>query len=175
MLEHTMIDWYLEEVDSYLHVDRAQRARVLDEIEGHLRDAVEAHVGRGVPADQAMEHAVEELGSPMAVAMQFSAAPSPARAIRGWRRWTPVALPAVLLAITVGLTAWHLSALVTGGQTVGGKVVLRSYLVYTAVIGLLAAGTYVAIRQADRDPSWRRAAWVFAGLSGIFVVVMRWS
>lgn len=40
MLDQTMIDRYLDDVDSHLHVDRAHRERVLAEIQGHLHAAL---------------------------------------------------------------------------------------------------------------------------------------
>jgi hypothetical protein len=174
LLDQTMIDRYLEEVDVYLHVDRAQRQRVLDEIQGHLHDAVEAHIVGGAQPAEAMERAVEELGSPAEVAMQFSPAPSPSRSVRGWRRWAPLALPAVHLIISVALIAWSLSWL-QGGLTLGEQRLQTSYMIHTAIVAALATGTYVAIRYADRDPAWRRAAWFFAGLTVVFMVVTVWS
>jgi hypothetical protein len=169
-----MIDRYLQEVDVYLHVDRAQRQRVLDEIQGHLHDAVEAHIVGGAQPAEAMERAVEELGSPADVAMQFSPAPAPSRSVRGWRRWAPMALPAVNLIIGGALIAWSLSWL-PGGLTRGEQRVQTSYGIHMAIVGALATGTYVAIRSADRDPAWRRAAWFFAGLTVVFVVGAGWS
>ena len=35
----------------------------------------------------------------------------------------------------------------------------------------LTAATYVGIRNGDRDPAWRRAAWVFAALTGGIVAM----
>lgn len=166
MLDHTMIDRYLEDVDSYLHVDRAHRQRVLAEIEGHLHDAVEAHITQGVQPQDAMRRAIAEVGPPQDVAMQFSPAPAPARSVRGWRRWTPIVLPTVLLAPAVVLSVWNL-LLLRHGLTYGLQLVLRQSLLYTAVVGALTAATYVAIRNGDRDPAWRRAAWVFAALTGV--------
>jgi hypothetical protein len=72
MRDQAVIHSYLREVDAYLHIDRTQRRRVRDEIEGHLCDAVDAHVASGVQPDLAVEQAVEELGAPSAVAMQLS-------------------------------------------------------------------------------------------------------
>src|SRR3954464_1018399 len=64
--DHRIIGRYLRQVDSYLHVDRVQRRRILEEIEGHLHDAAQAHIAHGVDTDLAMEHATRELGSPAA-------------------------------------------------------------------------------------------------------------
>lgn len=170
MLDQTMIDRYLEDVDSYLHVDRAHRQRVLAEIEGHLHDAVEAHITQGVQPQDAMRRAIAEIGPPQDVAMQFSPTPPPARSVRGWRRWTPIVLPTAVLAAGVALNAWNLYML-RYGLTRGVQLALRLSVLYTAVVGALTAATYVAIRNGDRDPAWRRAAWVFAALTGVIVAM----
>lgn len=166
MLDQTMIDRYLEDVDSYLHVDRVHRQRVLAEIEGHLHDAVEAHITQGVQPHDAMRRAIAEVGPPQDVAMQFSPTPAPARSVRGWRRWTPIVLPAAVLAAGLALNAWNLYML-RYGITRGVQLALRLSVLYTAVVGALTSATYVAIRNGDRDPAWRRAAWGFAALTGV--------
>ena len=171
MVDQTIIDRYLEDVDSYLHVDRAIRQRVLAEIEGHLHDAVEAHITQGVQPQDAMRRAIAEVGPPQDVAMQFVPTPVPARSVRGWRRWTPIVLPAVVLAAGVAFTVWSLVYLARHGVTRGGQLALRYSVLYTAVVGVLTAATYVAIRNGDRDPAWRRAAWVFGALTGVIVAM----
>lgn len=170
MLDQTMIDRYLEDVDSYLHVDRAHRQRLLAEIEGHLDDAVEAHITQGIQPQDAMRRAIAEVGPPQDVAMQFSPSPVPARSVRGWRRWTPIVLPTVVLAAGVVLSVSNLFML-RHGLTYGLQLVLRQSLLYTAVVGAVTATTYVAIRNGDRDPAWRRAAWVFAALTVVIVAM----
>jgi hypothetical protein len=55
------------------------------------------------------------------------------------------------------------------GLTRGAQVALGYSLPYTAVVGALTAATYVAIRNGDRDPAWRRAAWALAALTGVIV------
>lgn len=169
MLEHTMIDRYLDEVDGYLHLDRAHRQRVLDEIEGHLHDAAEAHIAKGASPHEAMQRAIEEVGPPAEVASQFSPVPSPSRVVRGWRRWTPIVLPAVVLAAGVMLSAWHLFQL-RHGITRGLETALWLTLVPTAVAGTLTVATYVAVRNGDHDPAWRRIAWLFAALSAVVLL-----
>lgn len=166
----TMIDRYLDEVDGSLRVGPAHRRRVLDEIEGHLHDAVEAHRAEGLQPQAAMRRAIEELGPPEDVAMQFSPTPAPARSVRGWRRWTPMALPAAVLAAGVTLNAWNLYML-RYGLTRGVQEALRLSVLYTSVVGALTTATFLAIRNGDSDPAWRRAAWGFASLTGVIVVM----
>lgn len=171
MLDQTMIDRYLEDVDSYLHVDRARRERVLTEIEGHLHDAVEAHITQGVQPQEAMRRAVAELGPPQDVARQFAPLPPPARSIRGRRRWTPVVVPMVVLGAGVMVTVSNVIHLMREGPTLGGRTGLMHGLLYTAAAGALTAATVVAIRNGDRDPAWRRAAWMFVAVMGVVVIV----
>jgi hypothetical protein len=170
MADRSMIERYLDEVDSYLHVDRARRRRALAEIEGHLHDAVEAHIADGVPPDDAMRQAIAAMGPPQDVAMQLSPTPVPARSVRGWRRWAPIVLPAIVLAVGVAATASHLYML-RYGLTRGVQVALRISVLYTALAGGLTAATYAAIRTGDRDPAWRRAAWGFSALTGVMVAM----
>lgn len=171
MLDQTMIDRYLEDVDSYLHVDRAHRERVLAEIEGHLHDAVEAHMTEGVQPQEAMRRAIAEVGPPQDVATQFSPTPPPARSVRGWRRWTPIILPAAVFAAGGALTTWNITYVWRHGLTRGAQHALLYTLLYTAVFGALTAATYVAISNGDRDPAWRRAAWLFVALTGVIVAM----
>ena len=171
MLDQTTIDRYLEEIDSYLHIDRDRRERVLTEIEGHLRDALEAHTARGLSADEAMRRAIAALGSPADVARQFSPVLPPARSVRGWRRWAPIVLPGAVLTAVVALSVWSLIYLLRYGSTLGGRIALRFSLLYLVLTGALTAATYVAIRNGDRDPAWRRGAWLLAALTGGVVAV----
>jgi hypothetical protein len=144
---------------------------VLAEIEGHLHDAVEAHISQGVQTDDAMRRAIAEVGPPQDVAEQFSPRLAPARSVRGWRRWTPIVVPAVVLAGGVALTAWNILYLARYGLTRGGQLALRYSFLYMAVMGALTAATYVAVRNGDRDPAWRRAAWGCAALAGVIVAM----
>lgn len=170
MLDQTTIDQYLKDIDSYLQVDATYRKRVLAEIEGHLHDAVEVQVNDGVEPHEAMQRAIAELGPPSDVAMQFAPAPVPVRSIRGWRRWTPIVLPAAVLVVALMVSLSSL-LLLRHGLTYGVRVVLWHNLRHTAVIGALAAMTYVAIGNGDRDPAWRRAAWVLAAVTAVIVAL----
>ena len=171
MLEQTMIDKYLEDVESYLQIDAAQRRRVLAEIEGHLHDSVEALIAEGVQPQDALRRAIAEVGPPADVAMQFSPAPLPVRSVRGWRRWTPIVLPTLVLTAGLVLTTSNLVYLVQNGLTRGVQIALGYSLLYSAVAGALIAATVAAIRNGDRDAAWRRVAWGFAGGAGLLVVL----
>lgn len=170
MLDQTMIDRYIEDVDSYLHLDRAHRQRVLGEIEGHLHDAVESHIAEGIQPQEAIRRAIAAVGPPQDVAMQFLPTPVPARSVRGWRRWTPIVLPAVLLAVALVFCVLNL-LLLRHGATYGVQIVLWHSFRYTAVVGALTGATYAAIQRGDRGRTWRRAAWAFAALTGVIVAM----
>ena len=170
MPDQATIDGYLEDIDAHLRTDRARRRRFLDEIDGHLRDAVDAHVARGIPPQQAVQLAIDELGPPQEVAQQLAPTPPPARALRGWRRWAPLVLPSVALAVAVFATAWHALDL-RDGTTRGLELVLRDDLLHVAMVGGLAAATAVAIRSADHDPRWRGAVWFVAALTVVVATI----
>lgn len=125
----------------------------------------------GVQPHDALRLAIAEVGPPREVAMQFAPRPLPARSVRGWRRWTPIAVPSLVLAAAVALTVWNVGYLARHGLTRGGQVALRYSVLYVAVVGALTAGTLFAIRNGDRDPTWRRAAWGFAALTGAVVAM----
>lgn len=172
MRDQAMVDRYLDEVDAHLHVDRAHRRRVLDEIQGHLDDAVEAHLARGADPDDAVRQAIAEVGPPDRLAMAFSPSPGPTRSVRGWRRWMPLVVPALLFAGGALATAWHLT-LARDGVTTGLRIVVGADLRYTAAAGVLTAGAVVAIRRGDRDPSWRWVAWSITAVAVLFALAAR--
>lgn len=168
MSDQSLVDRYLKDVDSYLNVASPKRERVLGEIESHLRDSAEAHIALGVPPRDAMRRAVDQIGSPKDVATQFLPTSTAVRSVRGWRRWAPIMLPAAVLSAGLALTTWNLIQL-RSGSTEGVRLALRYSLLYTVVAAGLSVATFVAIRNGDRDPAWRRAAWTFATLTVVLV------
>jgi hypothetical protein len=73
----------------------------------------------------------------------------------------PIFVPATVLAVALAVSMWNLT-LMLDGPTAGERVLLKQNLRHTVVSAALVAMTYVAIRNGDRDPAWRRAAWVLA-------------
>jgi hypothetical protein len=51
------------------------------------------------------------------------------------------------------------------GPTVGERVLLKQNARHAVINAALVAMTYVAIRNGDRDPAWRRAAWALAAVT----------
>ena len=131
-------------------------AALIDEIvaAGHPRPWYAACDVRDAVAYQALlRRAIAELGPPSDVAVQFAPAPVPVRSIRGWRRWMPIVLPAVVLVVALMISVSSL-LLLRDGLTYGLRVVLWRNLRYTAAIGALTAmlGVLLAphgIRRGD--------------------------
>src|SRR5205814_3143098 len=86
----------------------ACRADVTEELEGHLRDEFARLVTGGVPPDEAWRRAIERLGRPADLAVEFAKVPP------GW--W----LPGVAAGAALGMVAVLLMAVVVprvrGGQ-----------------------------------------------------------
>jgi hypothetical protein len=70
-----------------------------------------------------------------------------------------MALPIGWLAVTI---AAALTVLVPSGDgwTVGDRVALRSSALLSVISTTIALGSYLAIRRADDDGSWRWVAWM---------------
>ena len=143
---------YLKDVRSFLHVPNAQRSRVLDELECHIRDGAAAYERDGDSHEHAVTQVISELGPPDAVATAFLGTPAPVRRISGVARWLPLLLPSLMLTVAVASVLWSL-AWFSDGLTHGERTVQWAYLRRTAVIAVLTSATYIAIRRADVDRS----------------------
>ncbi|MDQ1397814.1 MAG: hypothetical protein QOG64_3073 [Acidimicrobiaceae bacterium] len=158
------IQAYLQSVRSSLHVPKARRRRVLEEIQAHLDVGAAAYMRRGEAHDHAIALAIDELGSPEAVAAEFNEEGSPIPASTGSLRWLPMLPPLVPLVVVVGSLAWSLTW-IPGGWTAGEQAVQRTYVRSAVIIGVLSYATYFSIKRAGRDQAWRWAAWLCAGLA----------
>lgn len=162
MTDDAQMKTYLRRVRSSLQAPKAQRLRVLEEIEIHLEDGTAEYMRGGASRPQAVARAIAELGPPEAVAAGFRGQGPAVSHRTGLARWLPMLLPVVLLTVTVasllsGLT-W-----ISGGLTVGERVALLSYARTATIAALLSYGAYQCIRRADVDPAWRWAAWACTG------------
>jgi hypothetical protein len=162
MTDDQQIRTYMRRVQSSLHVRKAQRSRVLEEIENHLDDGAAEHMRGGATRAQAVAQAIDELGSPEAVAAAFSDDGPPARSRTGLVRWLPMLVPVALLAAAVGVIVWSITWH-PGGSTSGERTFQLSYLRAGIVFALLSYGAHQSIKRADRDGAWRWAAWACAG------------
>jgi len=88
----------------------------------------------------------------------------------GVRGWLPAALPAACLLLAGVLLMWSLTWL-PGGRTLGQEAAQERY-VRSAVIALaLFVGAVWALRNADREPRWRIAAWFCSLVTAVVLVV----
>lgn len=62
MADNGAIDDYLAAFDHYLIANSRQRARLLEEVEDHLRDAVDHFVARGMDRRAAADVAIDRFG-----------------------------------------------------------------------------------------------------------------
>ena len=169
MTDDQRIDTYLQHLRASLEVPRSERARVIEEIEHHLRDASLDHQRHGRSQRQAIALAIDELGAPEDVAAAFNdAAPGPDPR-RGIARWLPLVVPLTLLAARLGALAWSTTFLV-GGTTTGERTLQTAYARACITPALLSIVGVWAIRSADRDPRWRRLAWACSAAAIVVVV-----
>lgn len=166
MKRRDAISRYVREVAVYVPKDLNGRQQTLEEIESHLRDSASDYERQGgVSRVDAMNHVVEEFGVPSTVAAGFSE-PSAVRGVRGVLRWLPLALPVASTVLALFILG---SSLVRDGFTLGDQIAARWFALWLAFDLALLAGAYYAIRRADRDRSWRAAAWTCT----VLIVVVR--
>ena len=154
-----------------LHVHKKQRRRVLEEIESHLEEGIAAHMRDGATRNEAVERAIEDLGSPEAVAEAFTDERARRPNRTGILRWLPMVLPVFRLMLAVAFIAWSLISWVPGGLTRGDRVVLRVYLQAAVIGAVLSHAAYFSIGRADRDRAWRWAAWSCTGFALLTIAV----
>ena len=154
---------YLQRVQSSLHVPRTRRRRVLEEIESHIHDGSIDVMRAGASRSEAVAQVIAELGPPDVVGAAFADDTPPVSAITGVRRWLPLVLPVILFALALAGIVWTITLGVRDGWTFGAQLSTWWYG-RTAVIGaLLVYGAAFSIRRADRDATWRWAAWACTG------------
>lgn len=172
MTDDDRIRAYLDEVRSFLHVPGAQRTRVLDELEWHIRDGTAAHEREGDDHEDAVTRVIEELGPPDVVAAAFLGVPVAVRNATGVVRWLPMLLPLLMLTSAVGFGLASLRWF-SDGLTRGERALQWDYVRRAAVLAVLTLATGAAIRRADLDRSWRFAAWFGTALA-LLALVVRW-
>jgi hypothetical protein len=92
-------DRYLAELASSLTGPRRARARLLEELAGHLDDAIAAKVGLGLEPDEAEAEALAQIGDARTIADQWRARTDRARR----RERTRLALAAALAAVAASV------------------------------------------------------------------------
>ena len=162
MTDDEQIRTYMRRVQSSLHVRRAQRPRVLEEIENHLQEGAAEHRRGGATRAQAVAHAIEELGPPETVAAAFSDEGPP---VPPTHRSRAMAADAGAACAADGHCWLHR----VEHHRVPRRLDPRRtdladwYLRAGVVFALLSYGAYQSIKRADRDRAWRWAAWACAG------------
>lgn len=158
-----LIRAYLRSVQSTLHVSRTQRRRVLEEIENHIHDGSVEHMRSGATHQEAVALVIAELGPPEIVGTAFVEDAQPVSRITGVQRWLPLVLPAVLLALAAAGILWTITIGIREGWTFGGQQATWWYGRTAAIAAFVVYGAAFSIRRADRDPTWRWAAWACTG------------
>jgi hypothetical protein len=165
------IDDYLAQVDSHLTLGRAERQRALEEIDGHLTDAVETLIAEGVDPEAAGRRAIEEFGPAAEVARGFSGSPvEPAHASRRprWFDWLPIAFPGFQAAICLVLAGSDVMRMASNGSY-GLELGLAWTLIWFVISAGLTAAGWALIRQGRRTGMlW--PAWVVTGVALVLMV-----
>ena len=111
------VERYLLEFNDALVAGAERRERILAEVEEHLRDATEALIATGLPAGEAELEAVRRFGAPAQAAERFGADPlgrgqQASRWYEARRIAHPLAIPLLLYAPFIALSAWWVSPMV---------------------------------------------------------------
>ena len=162
MTDDEQIRSYMRRVQSSLHVRKAQRLRVLEEIENHLQEGAAELMRGGTTRAQAVADAIEELGPPETVAAAFSDEGPPVPPTTGLVRWLPMLVPLVLLTAAVASSCGASPCTPAARRAANGPSNWL-YLRAGVVFAFLSYGVYQSIKRADRDSAWRWAAWACAG------------
>jgi hypothetical protein len=172
------IDDYLAAVSDRLHVPRAQRRRILDEVRDHLADATTDLEASGITVPDARRQAIAAFGPPGQLAREFNA-----QAATATMRRTPLVIGAGGAAVASGFvlaaaTLPHPSSAAPAG--ISAQILFFVAIVAfqcAAVAGIRAASLVAARWQAaiappaDRDVV-RRAATICA--AGLAVAAAAW-
>ena len=172
------LDDYLAAVSDRLHVPRARRQRILDEVRDHLADATTGLEARGITVADARRQAIAAFGPPGQLAREFNA-----QAATATMRRTPVVIGAggIAVALGFGLAA----AALPHPSTAPPAGISAQILFFVAIVAFqcaavagMRAASLVAARwraasapPADREVV-RRAATICA--AGLVVAASAW-
>ena len=171
MTNDEQIRTYLRSVQSSLQVPRKHRRRVLEEIESHIHDGSAEHMRTGATRSQAVAQVIAELGPPEIVGAAFVEDTAPVARTTGVRRWLPLVLPVAMFTLAVGGIVWSITTGVRQGWTVGTQVVTWLYVRNGVIAALFVYAAAFSIRRADRDRSWRWAAWACTGFVLAYLIL----
>jgi hypothetical protein len=120
-----LIGEYLGEIGRRL--DATQRARLLEELRGHLEEAAERYRAGGLPEEDAVRQALDDCGSVRQMAAAVEVNDERKGRVMAATRWTGMAGLAAVPAAISGVMFWH-----------PATFVLTLALAAAAVVGLLA-------------------------------------
>lgn len=133
---------------------RPDAGDTVEELESHLRDAVDRLVRSGRTPEQAWPAALAQLGGPEPLAAEFGK-------LDGRRRaWLPARVAYVLFAAFAACVAWFVASrrYRGGADTLLGWHVLTVTLGYTATFAVGALASWSVLARAVRGADERRAA-----------------
>lgn len=144
------VDIYLEAVDAHLSVPAPVRHRVLEEIRGHLMDAINDASRRGLDQDDAAQRAIRDFGPPDAVASQFDdlGAPTTGKTVtmnrsrsstdrdRSWVLLIVLSIP-LLVDLSFWLRTNSVPLLVANGREKDGLGLVCDTLIHLALASCL--------------------------------------
>ena len=128
---------------------------MLEEVEGHLCDAIDHRVATGMDPTAATRAAIEEFGPPSEAALGLS--DTPEETATGWTHWLPIAVPFLLTAIAVIGAAYYATKL-PDSSTAGERAAVRTYIQSTLLLGGITSAGWFWLRHHRRprivSPAW---------------------
>jgi hypothetical protein len=139
---------YLAQIEEQLPRDAAFRARILDELEGHLLESWEYEVERGVPMDEALNIVLERFGHPSLIGLEFALLEREHQLWRGKQYWQRAFLflaPILCCYVIAGLAMLGFDAprqaLIHFSNDVGnGLAVIHAWFAGILILGWLMLG-----------------------------------
>ena len=67
----TLIRGYLNDLGRQLHLEPQEQEEILHELQAHIEDRAQELIEAGEPSDEALNHAIRDLGTSRRIASQF--------------------------------------------------------------------------------------------------------
>jgi HAAS len=156
---------YLADISAQLEVTDAERRRIVEEIEGHLQDAVAQHEARGMDRSTAIDCALAEFGPASEVAVEFSSTAEPTSALSRAIRWRPLWIPGALAALHLGSALYALSWI--PNMTPGQRAFFANVFVNLVIHCALA---FTAWRSEQSSRRSRSLVWIPTAIAVLLFV-----
>ena len=96
------MQWYLTDLSRQMHLETLEEAEILQEIQVHIEDKAKELIEDGVSSDEALTHALNDLGASEQIARELYEVQS-----RGsWYHTVLAVLPHVLISLIFALHLW---------------------------------------------------------------------